>query len=516
MATCKAIVQLGPRKGSSCQFPASDNGYCGRHERNREYDEQIAAGKKPCRFFFRGCNNLAGTTTCCESCLVKLTKKKNACQHEGCTFKVMEPGFCKKHERDKYYLEEQEKGIRYCDIARGCFKLCIDDYASCQECLDKTRIVDSARYQKRKEIIKAIQLTKPNSLCAYCGKDFEPFKTKFNNDSVSCNTCSENQSKQDTKRKDRVRNFKSEAFKNIKRYYKDYIKSATKRGYNITIDFDRFSALVQAPCYYCGHSIPEETNGIDRLDNSIGYINDNCVSCCWTCNRMKHVSSKQFFIEKCAIIIKQKRTHKDFFKQWSEYYSKDYHRYYISYKKEAEGRGLEFEISETKWNNFSKMECYLCNYKCEKGLSVDRIDNTIRKYSVDNCRTCCSSCNIMKGEMSLTDLVEQCKRILAKHTLPEIEAKVDIKAEPKLNIKIEPVAIETELADRKHWKAVGLYTAILCNSADNFLENFSSVYTKAEFDGLCEQIKETEKTKAIERLQKLIRALKQRRIRLKE
>ena len=231
---------------------------------------------------------------------------------------------------------------------------------------------------------------------------------------------------------------------------------------------------------------------------------------------MKHVSSKQFFIEKCAIIIKQKRTNKDFFKQWSEYYSKDYYRYYISYKKEAEARGLEFEISETEWNNFSKMECYLCNYKCEKGLSVDRIDNTIRKYSVDNCRTCCSSCNIMKGEMSLTDLIEQCKRILAKHTLPEIDAKVDIKAEPKLNIKIEPVAIETEIADRKHWKAVGLYTAILCNSADNFLEHFSSVYTKAEFVTLCKQIKETEKTKAIERLQKLIRALKQRRIRLKE
>jgi len=510
MATCKAIVQLGPRKGSNCQFPASD-GYCGRHERNREYDEQTAAGKKPCRFFFRGCNNLAGTTLSCESCLVKLTKKKNACQHESCTFKVMEPGFCKKHERDKYYLEEKN-GIRYCDIARGCFKIRLDGYASCQECLDKTRIVDSARYQKRKEIIKAIQITKPNSLCAYCGKDFEPFKTKFNNDSISCYTCNENQAKQDEKRKDRVRNFKNEAFKNLKRYYKDYIKSATKRGYNITLDFDRFSELVQAACYYCGNKTAQETNGIDRLDNTVGYTKENCVSACWTCNRMKHVSSKEFFIEKCAIIIKQKQTNKEFFKQWSEYYSKDYYRYYISYKKEAEARGLEFEISETEWNNFSKMECYLCNYKCEKGLSIDRIDNTIRKYSVDNCRTCCSSCNIMKGEMSLKDLMQQCKRILANHTTSKIESNADSKIEPE----VEPNPAETEIADRKHWKASGLYSAILSNSAENFLEYFSSVYKKAEFDSLCEQIKETEKGTAIERLQKLIRALKQRRIRLKE
>jgi len=36
---CKAIVQEGPRKGEGCKFAPLDNGYCGRHERNKIYDD---------------------------------------------------------------------------------------------------------------------------------------------------------------------------------------------------------------------------------------------------------------------------------------------------------------------------------------------------------------------------------------------------------------------------------------------------------------------------------------------
>ena len=28
-------------------------------------------------------------------------------------------------------------------------------------------------------------------------------------------------------------------------------------------------------------------NGIDRINNAIGYINNNVVPCCWKCNRFK-------------------------------------------------------------------------------------------------------------------------------------------------------------------------------------------------------------------------------------
>ena len=67
--TCKAIIQEGIRKGQTCQFPPLQKGYCGRHERNRIYDEGITEGKIWCRFFFRGCNNtVTKANTGCPTC----------------------------------------------------------------------------------------------------------------------------------------------------------------------------------------------------------------------------------------------------------------------------------------------------------------------------------------------------------------------------------------------------------------------------------------------------------------
>lgn len=510
MATCKAIVQEGPRKGSGCQFPPSDNGYCGRHERNRKYDEGIASGKKWCRFFFRGCDNPStDTTASCDSCLEKMTKKKHACNHEGCANKVFEPGFCKKHIRDKYYLEEKEKGIRYCDIARGCFTLCVEGHASCDACRDKNRVVESKRYSKRKEIIKAIQLTKPNSLCAYCGKDFEPFKTRYDKDSVSCKACSEYQAKQDEKRKDRVRNYQNENSKNLTRYYKGYIKGATERGFDMMIDFDVFSGLVKSPCHYCGHSTPEEVNGIDRVDNAIGYTKENCVSSCWKCNRMKHAYHKNFFLQKCHI-IKSKKVPADFFVKWQMYYYRSNHRNFGVYKKEAETRGLVFNLTENEWTKMTRSKCYLCGYQSPKGIGIDRLDNSDRTYTKANCRPCCGSCNVMKGEQAITEFIEHCTRIVNVWPSPQNEAPENPLKEFVANGGLD------RHEDRTHWKGNGLYYSILTDSANTFYEQNEDVMSLEEFDTLCEEIKETEKAHAIQRLQKLIRALKQRRIRLRQ
>lgn len=43
-------------------------------------------------------------------------------------------------------------------------------------------------------------------------------------------------------------------------------------------------------------------NGIDRVDNSVGYVLSNCVPCCSTCNRMKGTMSSEEFKEKIKLI----------------------------------------------------------------------------------------------------------------------------------------------------------------------------------------------------------------------
>jgi hypothetical protein len=418
----------------------------------------------------------------------------------------MEPGFCKKHTRDTYRQEEKEKGIRYCDIDPGCFSLCIEGYASCQECLDKNRIVDSVRYNKRKQIIRAIQATaNQNSLCAYCGSDFEPFLTKFGKDSLSCISCSDNQAIQDQKRKDRVRNFKNESYRNLKRYYKDYIKGASKRGYEISIDFDRFSTLVTSPCHYCGHCKSDETNGIDRVDNALGYTVDNCVSACWKCNRIKHAYHKTFFILKCHIMNNRALATPAFFSTWQMYYYRPCYKNFGAYVREAEGRGLAFNLTEPEWTLLTRSPCYLCGYQSPKGIGIDRLNNEDRSYTFENCRPCCGSCNDMKGEFTLEEFLDQCKQVVQVWQTPPEE----VPDNPLKGIIANGVRTE----ERKHWKGLGLYYAILSDTAAPFVETYSDVYTSEEFDELCMVIKGTEKGAAIQTLQNLIRALKKRRSR---
>jgi hypothetical protein len=73
-----------------------------------------------------------------------------------------------------------------------------------------------------------------------------------------------------------------------------YNAKTQQRVWNLTDEEAR--ALFIAACYYCGHvPIPEKLNGIDRLENTDGYLPSNTVSCCWLCNRNKGaMSSKEF------------------------------------------------------------------------------------------------------------------------------------------------------------------------------------------------------------------------------
>lgn len=78
--------------------------------------------------------------------------------------------------------------------------------------------------------------------------------------------------------------------------YKKYETNAISRNIPFEISEHDFFELLKNNCQYCGDE-PKQIvtannhkvlyNGVDRVDNSIGYTKDNCVSCCWICNRFK-------------------------------------------------------------------------------------------------------------------------------------------------------------------------------------------------------------------------------------
>jgi len=99
-----------------------------------------------------------------------------------------------------------------------------------------------------------------------------------------------------------------------------YQQTARKREYAWGISEELFTEVIFLPCFYCGTEPKQEYslyknrgnsktaldwakkstilyNGIDRIDNSIGYTVDNIVSCCMWCNSAKSTRTQQEFFE---------------------------------------------------------------------------------------------------------------------------------------------------------------------------------------------------------------------------
>jgi hypothetical protein len=99
--------------------------------------------------------------------------------------------------------------------------------------------------------------------------------------------------------------------------------NAKFRGLTYSLTSEEYRDIVSSPCHYCGYkgdnynpyykktgelgcfkTVDKEwadkqwitINGIDRKDNSIGYIFDNCIPCCKICNYAKHNKTYDQFI----------------------------------------------------------------------------------------------------------------------------------------------------------------------------------------------------------------------------
>ena len=58
--------------------------------------------------------------------------------------------------------------------------------------------------------------------------------------------------------------------------------------------------LWNQPCFYCGDRI--EGIGIDRVDNTLGYVNGNLTPCCTFCNTLKAHFPQNTFLLQCQKI----------------------------------------------------------------------------------------------------------------------------------------------------------------------------------------------------------------------
>jgi hypothetical protein len=104
---------------------------------------------------------------------------------------------------------------------------------------------------------------------------------------------------------------------NARHLYRNYRRSAMRRGIEWQLDEKEFFRLTEEPCYLCGAAPAARHvqdrrpsrgpayiyNGIDRVRNDAGYVNGNVATCCGVCNMMKGTMDIETFLNHIAKIV---------------------------------------------------------------------------------------------------------------------------------------------------------------------------------------------------------------------
>ena len=136
--------------------------------------------------------------------------------------------------------------------------------------------------------------TKWDFLCPYCKEIFVSPTTNFKK-SKSCYNC----------RGKALRSYNEDTTWDYLYHVIKGRKTAKEKGFGLTKEcFRRVSVM---NCYYCGAE-PTQTrgykewhppltiNGLDRVDPSMGYFDDNVVACCKDCNVAKLDKTEEEFL----------------------------------------------------------------------------------------------------------------------------------------------------------------------------------------------------------------------------
>jgi hypothetical protein len=99
-----------------------------------------------------------------------------------------------------------------------------------------------------------------------------------------------------------------------------------------------------------------------------------------------------------------------------------------SYKKRANRLGFVYELTVKEFDNLTSKNCTYCGseFSNRSGRAtnmngyfyyngIDRIDST-KGYTIDNCVTCCATCNKMKLQYGVKDFIQHITKIY-KHSV---------------------------------------------------------------------------------------------------
>ena len=75
------------------------------------------------------------------------------------------------------------------------------------------------------------------------------------------------------------------------------------------------------------------------------------------------------------------------------------------------------DLTKEQFETITKQPCYYCGIMQDKGFNgVDRMDST-KGYEIDNCVSCCTDCNMMKGAVDNITFIQRVEHILTHNSM---------------------------------------------------------------------------------------------------
>jgi hypothetical protein len=182
------------------------------------------------------------------------------------------------------------------------------------------------------------------------------------------------------------------------RKFKALIVSAKQRDKEFLLeDSPAMREKIEKACDYCGFlpGAGEVLNGLDRVDNDVGYTDANTVPCCGACNFMKHCLHVDDFISASRKIftnLQLSAVMPDVLRSRTRS---------LGGHKERDGKSKDRKANELTYDerlDIMSSPCYLCG--SSPAFGVDRVDSNIH-YTKENSKPCCWICNDMKKDLDI-------------------------------------------------------------------------------------------------------------------
>lgn len=447
----------------NCKYKRSvENKYCKLHQNQLFVDEIISENKKLCYNFIRGCReklDLSYTFSKCQNCLsIEREKDKER------RLKIKETNL--------QIVSNEENPIE--KGCTGCLKILpIQDFIGirkeetklCNTCRENNRIQDMKRDKEHRNEIARVNDAKPERVEVkkqWKEDNYEKVAEYWMNsrqhkiEKIGVDEYWKNNAEQAKKWRDnnpdKVKENNENKINSIELQYGVYTRSAELKQLEFSISFEEYTEIVNKPCHYCGITHSRGFNGMDRNDNTKGYLFENCVSCCKMCNFMKNSLNGHVFVNRIEHILTYNKIIDG--KLCPELFA-DHLSMYYKYKNRALTKHIEFIILPNEYKLITNQDCYLCgksNTNTHKN-GIDRYDNDIG-YVLENCRPCCGECNYMKRNYSYNDLFDKFKMIYhynntKKEIINELEQKTKNNSIENTNDENITITLEEETENDK-------------------------------------------------------------------